>query len=81
MHCGYYLTVAIPVLRKSSAVAFQVVPVISLNEVDMESVPRVGARGRVAGPRCLRARALTRARIGVRARARARARARVSARV
>ena len=36
---------SLPVLRKSSAVAFQVVPVASLNEVDMESVPRVGLRG------------------------------------
>ena len=41
MHCGDYLTMVAPVLRKSSAVAFQVVPVISLNEVDMASVPKL----------------------------------------
>jgi hypothetical protein len=41
MHCGYYGCTTVPVLRKSSAVAFQVVPVISLNEVDMESVPKL----------------------------------------
>ena len=39
-HGGYCLATAAPVLRKSSAVAFQVVPVISLNEVDMERVPK-----------------------------------------
>ena len=39
VHGGDGLTMAVPVLRKSSAVAFQVVPVISLNEVDIERVP------------------------------------------
>ena len=39
-HGGYGLATAAPVLRKSSAVAFQVVPVISLNEVDIERVPK-----------------------------------------
>ena len=40
-------------MRKSSAVAFQVVPVISLNEVDIERVPAQGEKnGRHGFPRC-----------------------------